>query len=120
MSPLLGTSQRLSRQAEPLQTDGATLSHTFNYLPGDINLDGSVNVSDLAVLAANYRHTVTGTPAQLWAQGDFSGDGVVNISDLAILAANYRHTGSDLSLDQAEAMYGLPLTRASAGAVEVS
>ena len=60
-------------------------------IPGDANLDGKVDVSDLAILAANYRKHVTGTPAQLWAQGDFNGDGVVDIQDLAILAANYRY-----------------------------
>ena len=59
--------------------------------PGDANLDGKVDVSDLAILAANYRKHVTGTPAQLWAQGDFNGDGVVDVQDLAILAANYRY-----------------------------
>ena len=57
-------------------------------LPGDANLDGTVNVQDLAILAANYRKQVTGG----WLQGDFNNDGVVDVKDLALLAANYRHS----------------------------
>ena len=57
-------------------------------LPGDANLDGTVNVLDLAILAANYRKHVTGG----WIQGDFNNDGVVDVEDLALLAANYRHS----------------------------
>ena len=57
-------------------------------LPGDANLDGTVNVLDLAILAANYRKQVTGG----WLQGDFNNDGVVDVEDLALLAANYRHS----------------------------
>ena len=73
-------------------------------LYGDANLDGTVNVSDLAALAANYRKTVTGG----WAAGDFNYDGVVNVSDLALLASNYRQTLGGPSLGDAEAMLGLP------------
>ena len=57
-------------------------------LPGDANLDGTVDVLDLAILAANYRKNVTGG----WIQGDFNNDGVVDVKDLALLAANYRHS----------------------------
>ena len=57
-------------------------------LPGDANLDGRVDVQDLAILAANYRKQVTGG----WLQGDFNNDGVVDVEDLALLAANYRHS----------------------------
>ena len=63
--------------------------------PGDANLDGRVDVSDLAILAANYRKHVTGG----WTQADFNNDGVVDVQDLAILAANYRYgVASDVSL----------------------
>ena len=57
-------------------------------LYGDANLDGKVDVMDLAILAANYRKQVTGG----WSIGDFNGDGVVDVKDLALLAANYRHS----------------------------
>ena len=67
-------------------------------LYGDANLDGRVDVSDLAILAANYRKHVTGG----WTQGDFNDDGVVDVEDLALLAANYRHSlASDVVPDYA-------------------
>ena len=67
-------------------------------LPGDANLDGRVDVLDLAILAANYRKHVTGG----WLQGDFNNDGVVDVQDLALLAANYRQSyASDVVPDYA-------------------
>ena len=69
-------------------------------LPGDANLDGTVDVKDLAILAANYRKHVTGG----WLQADFNHDGVVDVEDLALLAANYRHS---LALDVVPAYDGL-------------
>ena len=66
-------------------TAGGDFQFRINVLPGDINQDGTVNVSDLAVLAANYRKSLTG-----WANGDLNCDGVVDVMDLAVLAANYR------------------------------
>ena len=67
-------------------------------LPGDANLDGRVDVLDLAILAANYRKNVTGG----WTQGDFNHNGVVDVQDLALLAANYRQSyASDVVPDYA-------------------
>ena len=53
--------------------------------PGDANEDGSVDVSDLGILATNYG-TTTGMG---WGQGDFNEDGAVDVSDLGVLATNY-------------------------------
>ena len=55
-------------------------------LPGDANLDGNVDVLDLAILAANYRKHVTGG----WMQAT-STRRCRDVQDLAILAADYRH-----------------------------
>ncbi len=55
---------------------------------GDADLDGSVDVTDLAILAANW-----GGPGK-WMTGDFSPDGEVDVSDLAILAANWGSKGA--------------------------
>jgi len=52
--------------------------------PGDANIDGKVNVFDLAILASSY-----GDSGKLWTDADFTGDGNVNVFDLAILANNY-------------------------------
>jgi uncharacterized delta-60 repeat protein len=51
---------------------------------GDLNLDGSVNGSDFAILAGNF-----GKTGMTYAQGDLNGDAAVNGSDFAILAGNF-------------------------------
>ena len=57
------------------------------FFRGDANLDGAVNVYDLAEVANHYGHT-----GMTWADGDSTGDGAVNVYDLAILANNYGAT----------------------------
>ena len=52
--------------------------------PGDINGDGTVNISDLSILAGYWAQT---NPEQPLA--DLNGDHVVNISDLSILAGHW-------------------------------
>jgi ferredoxin len=51
--------------------------------PGDVNGDNLVNLTDLAVVLANF-----GGRGGL-AQGDFDGDGDVDLSDLAVLIGNF-------------------------------
>lgn len=50
-----------------------------NWIAGDANLDGRIDVRDFAVLKANWLKAGT------FDTGDFNGDNVVNASDLAIL-----------------------------------
>jgi autotransporter-associated beta strand protein len=59
-------------------------------LAGDANLDGTVDVADLGVLATSYG--VSG--GAIWAQGDFDDNGNVDVGDLGALATNY---GSSLA-----------------------
>jgi autotransporter-associated beta strand protein len=54
-------------------------------LNGDTNLDGVVNVSDLANLAANFG----ATSGAVWINGDLDYNGTVNVADLSDLAANF-------------------------------
>jgi hypothetical protein len=56
---------------------------------GDINLDGSVDLSDLVILASDF-----GQSGADWAEGDVNYDGKVDLSDLVILASNF---GASLS-----------------------
>ena len=57
-------------------------------VPGDVNADGTVNFSDLLILAQHYGQAGT------FAQGDLNGDGSVNFADLLILAQNYGRSAS--------------------------
>ena len=58
-------------------------------LPGDVNLDGKVDINDLTVVLANY-----GKTGQAWTQGSMNGDptGTVDINDLTIVLGNYGNT----------------------------
>lgn len=65
---------------------------TWNQIiPGDINMDGSVDISDLAIMGANWNLTGPSGGA-FWGEGDLNGDGIVDISDLSILGANWGNT----------------------------
>jgi len=55
-------------------------------LPGDANVDRSVNIADFALLAANFNL------ASSWGTGDFNYDQVTNIADFALLAGNFNLT----------------------------
>jgi len=54
-------------------------------IPGDLDGDGDVDLTDLAVLLANFG-TLTGATYE---QGDIDGDGDVDLADLATLLANF-------------------------------
>jgi hypothetical protein len=58
-------------------------------LPGDANLDGTVNLQDFNALASNF-----GDGAAVWVEADFTGDGTVNLQDFNRLAANFGMSAS--------------------------
>jgi hypothetical protein len=53
---------------------------------GDLNLDGSVTISDFIDLASNFNAS---GPGITWQEGDLNGDQSVTISDFIDLAANF-------------------------------
>jgi hypothetical protein len=61
------------------------IEHTLVAIPGDFDMDGDVDVSDLGILATNYGTTVGMT----WREGDANGSGGVDVSDLGELATYY-------------------------------
>ncbi len=52
---------------------------------GDANLDRTVDISDLGVLATNWQQS-----GRRWTHGDFNYDQIIDISDLGILATNWQ------------------------------
>jgi hypothetical protein len=72
-----------------LVTDPFAFSHTFTYLPGDANLDGTVNGADLNIVLSNYNQA-----GQNWPHGEFGGDGTVNGTDLNIVLSNYNQSSA--------------------------
>jgi len=61
---------------------------------GDLNLDGSVTISDFIDLASNFNSS---GPNVTWQEGDLNGDGAVTISDFIDLAANFNSSYSGLA-----------------------
>jgi len=57
----------------------------WGVIPGDLDFDGDVDLSDLAQLLAHYGMTKGVT----YEDGDIDGDGDVDLSDLAALLGNY-------------------------------
>ncbi len=60
-------------------------------IPGDLNLDGVVDISDRETLISHY-NTAVPEGASSWEYGDVNYDGVVDITDRQILLANYDQT----------------------------
>ncbi len=60
----------------------------YSPIPGDANLDDTVDVTDLGILATNYGIS----SGAEWGDGDFNNDGEVDVTDLGILATNYGKT----------------------------
>ena len=57
---------------------------SFFFLQGDANHDGSVNLGDFNILAANF-----GQSNRTFSQGDFNYDGTVNLNDFNVLASRF-------------------------------
>jgi hypothetical protein len=53
-------------------------------VPGDANIDGTVNLEDFNALAANF-----GQSNRTWTTGDFNYDGLTNLADFNILATHF-------------------------------
>jgi len=60
-------------------------------LPGDLNNDDTVNITDMSILLSNYGTTNS--------TADINGDGTVNILDLSILLSHYGEIALSISAD---------------------
>jgi len=82
-----GNYQLRVRAAGVFSGSGIFMAHDavtpFFVLAGDANRDRSVNISDLAILAANFNRPGA------FSQGDFNYDGAVGIGDFSILASRF-------------------------------
>jgi parallel beta-helix repeat protein len=86
----------------------------FFVLPGDANLDGKVDISDLYVLAINWQGT-----NKVFSQGDFNLDGKVDSIDLGILAANWQRTLPTTTVPAASPASGLAPRRTAVRVVSL-
>jgi hypothetical protein len=68
-------------------SQGRIQSFLLNFIPGDSNGDGKVDIDDLSVLLTNFDKT-----GMIWSQGDFDGRGTVDIADLSKVLTNFDKT----------------------------
>jgi hypothetical protein len=66
---------------------GVTAGSGPVYFPGDANLDGKVDITDLSRVLTNYDKS-----GMAWADGDFDANGIVDITDLSKVLTNYDKT----------------------------
>lgn len=64
----------------------------FVPFPADADIDGIVDLRDLAILATFFGQT----QHQTWSSGDFTHDGIVDLRDLAVLATYFGQSSSSL------------------------
>jgi hypothetical protein len=95
-SSMADAHQRLGYLSNP---DGMLIRFTW---AGDSNLDGTVDVADLASLASHWQGT-----AATWVGGDFDYNGLVNVADLGLLASNWQ-INTNGPLQQVLSEFGLP------------
>jgi hypothetical protein len=74
---------------------GGAFNFVATLLPGDADLNGLVNITDLVILQNHYQN---GQLDELFSEADFNGDGQVNIGDLSMLSTNYGANLQTLSL----------------------
>jgi hypothetical protein len=86
-TPAVGTSPSAFNTSTGY-TASPTAATLTNALPGDANLDGTVNFTDFSTLLQNYNLPVTGG----FEAADFNNDGVVNFTDFSTILQNYNLT----------------------------
>jgi len=85
----------------PVDSTSLLLALTWE---GDANLDGQVDITDLARLATNWQ------TSNVWTGGDFDYSGFVDITDLAMLATNWQAgVGAPLSMSFEQALASVEL-----------
>jgi hypothetical protein len=72
-----------SFMGETVDADAIVMRYTLN---GDANLDGTVDIKDLYLLATHWNQPGS------WVAGDFNYDGSVNTLDLTALSSNWQQT----------------------------
>ncbi|MCC6682485.1 MAG: hypothetical protein IT445_16415 [Phycisphaeraceae bacterium] len=71
-------------------TYSATTVTVTAALPGDANLDGTINLSDLQILGDHWQSNTAH-----WGDADFNGDRLVNLADLQVLGDHWNATAGD-------------------------
>jgi Dockerin type I domain/PEP-CTERM motif len=76
----------------------------LHWVPGDANLDGTVNLSDVATISAHWMSSGTFGVDIFTEDGDVNMDGVVNLSDVATISTHWMDDAGKGGLTFDEAM----------------
>lgn len=95
-NPLISVDLETGTQ-QILSTGGFLTENIFDLevfipYPADADVDGIVDLRDLAILATFFGQTQN----QTWSSGDFTHDGIVDLRDLAVLATFFGQTSTSL------------------------
>jgi hypothetical protein len=74
---------------------GSEVSYKFSPIKGDINNDGTVDITDLRTVAAYYdvkEGDPLWTEAQEYDVTNPAGEGIIDIYDLVVIASNFGYT----------------------------
>ena len=85
-------------------SDRDTWLRSFGSLPGDANLDGVVDSTDLNNVGIHWQTESSAT----WSDGDFNGDMSVDASDLNTIGAAWMNRASDFDFANAAAPAAVP------------
>ena len=89
-----------------VQVAGLYQADVYVAIPGDVNLDGVVDITDREIIEDNIEAGFTTTA--VWTTGDVNGDSVVDELDLAIVQAELPLLG-DLNRDDVVSFADIPL-----------
>ena len=82
---------------------GPPITDTPDILPGDTNVDGTLNVQDIVIMVNMILTEIPGEEiAQLYPQADMNGDGAVNVLDVVTLAQLILNNPTTSSRDRQE------------------
>lgn len=74
-------------------------------IPGDANLDGTIDLGDLQILGDHWLNSTAD-----WSWADFTGDGLVELADLQVIGDHWGYNDSpELTYDQAIELTGVPV-----------
>jgi len=96
----------VDKNIEMVDLENPTLQ-VITLLCGDINNDGVINASDLAILTSSVNYMKSASEANDW-RADLNGDGVINASDLAILTNSVNYMKGEVKTTIFNGIYYAP------------
>ncbi len=96
---------RVAGSIDQVQLYGLSVTATAVFLPGDVNLDGTVSTDDIAAFVAGWKTVLpTDDLVTAWRKGDLDLDGMSDLSDAFLLRNALAQAGLQFSFGQLTAV----------------